>query len=113
MAGLAAADLDRDIVLQVAPYLTSESGEKTPDWDNAEEQIVAAQWIPGATREGYESQHRLESHAEGLFRIYDMNPRPTPDNTRILFEDRVYDIRPYANMDRGNWLEISVVARGE
>ena len=37
MAGLSAADLDRDITIQKAPYVTSESGEKTLDWDNADE----------------------------------------------------------------------------
>jgi len=113
MAGLSAADMDRDITIQKAPYVTSESGEKTLDWENAEEQIVAAQWIPGSTREGYESQHRLESHVEGVFRIYDMDPRPTPDDTRIQFDGRVFDIRPYVEIERGIGLEISVVARGE
>ncbi len=113
MAGLRSADLDRDITIQKAPYLTSESGERTPDWDNADEQIVAAQWIPGATREGYESQHRLESHAEGTFVIYDMDPRPTPDDTRILFDGKTWDVRPYVEIERGQGLSIAVIARGE
>ncbi len=113
MAGLSAADLDRDITIQKAPYVTSETGDKSLDWDNAEEQVVSAQWVPGGVREGFESQHRLESHVEGVFRIYDMDPRPTPDDTRIVWDGRVFDIRPYVEIGRGEGLEISVVARGE
>ncbi len=113
MAGLNAGDLDREITLQTAPYVTSETGEKTLDWASATDQIVWAQWVPTSTSEGYQSQHRLESLVDGVFRIYDMETRPTPDDTRILFDGRVFDIKPYVEIERGQGLEIAVIARGE
>lgn len=112
MAGLDAGLLDREIVLQKAPIVQSESGEETFDWDNAVEETVWAQWLPAGTREAWRAQERLDSYVEGVFRIYDKSPRPTPNDTRILFDDRVFDIKPYVEIGRGEGLEIPVVAHG-
>lgn len=113
MPGLSSGDLDRDIVFQKAPIVRSDTGDVTYDWDHATCQTVAAKWVPASVQEGYLSQHRLESHVDGQFIVYDMDPRPTPNDTRILWDGRVFDIRPYVEIDRGQGLQIAVVARGE
>ncbi len=113
MAGLSAGLLDREIVIQKAPAVQSESGEQTFDWDHAEEEIVWAQWLPAGTTEAYRAQQRLGSNVEGVFRIYDMETRPTPNDTRILFDGRVFDTMPYVEVGRGDGLEIPVKAHGE
>ncbi len=114
MAGLNAGDLDREIVIQTAPVVQAEgSGEESFDWDRAEEQTVWAQWLPAGTREAWQAQQRLASYVDGVFRIYDMDARPTPNNTRILFGGRVFDLKPYIEVGRGEGLEIPVVASGD
>jgi len=113
MAGLNAGELDREITLQTAPVVQSDSGEESFDWDNAEEQTIYAQWLPAGTREAWQAQQRLASYVDGVFRIYDMETRPTPNDTRILFDGRVFDLKPYIELGRGEGLEIPVVARGE
>lgn len=112
MSGLHAGLLDREIVLQKAPPVQSDSGEETFDWDNAVEQTVWAQWLPAGTREAWQAQQRLASYVDGVLRIYDLDPRPTPDDTRILFDGRTFDIRPYIEIGRSEGLDIPVVARG-
>lgn len=113
MANLVAGDLDREIVIQKAPAVQSASGEHSYDWDNADEQTVWAQWLPAGTREAWLAQQRLESYVDGVFLIYDMDPRPTPYDTRILFDGRIFDVKPYVEIGRGDGLHIPVVARGE
>lgn len=111
--GLNAGDLDREIVLQTAPVVQSDSGEESFDWDNAVDATVWAQWFPGGTTETWRAQRRLGSYVEGVFHIYDLSPRPTPNNTRIRFDGRLFDIKPYMEIGRGEGLEIPVVASGE
>jgi len=111
--GLNAGDMDREILLQKAPRVQSTSGEEVFDWDNAEEDTIWAAWYPGGTTEAWRAQQRLASYVDGVFQIYDRSPRPTPDDTRILFDGRLYDIKPYREIGRGEGLEIPVVARGE
>jgi head-tail adaptor len=113
MSGLNAGDLDREIVLQTAAKVQSDSGEETFDWDNAVEATVWAQWLPAGTAEAWKAQQRLGSYVNGVFHIYDREPRPTPDDTRILFDGRVFDTNPYVEIGRGDGLAIPVMARGE
>lgn len=111
--GLNAGDMDREIVIQTAPSVQSASGESTFDWDNSDEETVFAEWLPAGTLEAWKAQQRLSSFVSGVFRIYDRDPRPTPDNTRILFDSKIFDIKPYIEIGRGEGLEIAVVAHGE
>lgn len=113
MANLNAGDLDREIVIQTAMAVQSESGEEVFDWPNAEEEQVWAQWFPAGTKEAWQAQQRLASYVDGVFLIYDMDTRPTPNNTRILFDGRVFDTKPYVEIGRHEGLHIPVVARGE
>lgn len=108
-----AGDMDREIVLQTATTTQDESsGEMVIDWDTVNETIWA-QWLPAGTREAWQAQQRLASYVDGVFHIYDRSPRPTPEGHRIVFEGRVYDIKPPIEIGRGEGLEIPVVARGE
>ena len=111
--GVNAGQLDREIVIQKAVLVQSESGEETFDWDHAESQTIWAQWLPAGTTEAWRAQQRLASYVDGVFRIYDMDPRPTPNDTRILFDGRIFDVKPYVELGRGEGLELAVVARGE
>jgi head-tail adaptor len=110
--GLSAGLLDREITLQVAPPMQSDSGEVTLDWDRAVTVTVWAQWLPRGTRETFRYE-REGSYVDGLFKIYDVRPRPTPDNTRILFDGRLFDVQGVTEIGRGEGLELSVVAHGE
>ncbi len=112
-AGLNAGDLDRDIVIQTATAVQTPSGDPVFDWDHATTRNVFAQWFPEGTREAWLAQQRLESFVSGVFRIYDLDPRPGPDDSRILFEGKTYDLKPWVEIKRGTALEIAAVARGE
>lgn len=113
MGGLNAGEMDREIVLQKAPVIQTASHATVLDWDNATETTVWAQWLPAGTSEAWRAQQRLASYVDGVFRIYDLSPRPTPHDTRISFDGKYFDIRPYVEIGRGEGLEIPVVARGE
>ncbi len=120
MAGLDCGLMRAEILLQTAPTVQSPSGELTFDWDHAVTQELSAQWLPAGSTEAWRAQQRLASYVSGVFRIYDTDDvasRPGPDNTRILFEGRIYDLKPYVEVydDDGAvvGLEIPVVARGE
>ncbi len=105
---------DREIVIQTAPVVQSDSGETSFDWANAEEMTLWAQWLPAGTREAWQAQQRLASYVDGVFHIHDISPRPTPENTRILYDGRLFDVKPYIEIEeRGEGLEIPVIARGE
>jgi len=113
MAYLNAGDLDREIVIQTAPVVQSASGEEVFDWAHADEQTVWAQWLPAGSLEAWKAQQRLESFVDGVFVVYDMETRPAPNNTRILFDGRVFDVKPYVEVGRHEGLQLPVVARGE
>jgi hypothetical protein len=113
MTGVAAGRMDRRIVLQKAPAVQSESGELSFDWDHATATSVSAEWLPEGTTEAWQSSQRLASYVSGVFKIYDRDPRPTPDDTRILFEGKTYDLKPVIEIGRREGLLIPVVARGE
>jgi head-tail adaptor len=112
MSGLSAGLLDREIVLQTATTVQSDSGEETFDWDHASSIRLWAQWFPKGTRETFRFQ-REGSYLDGIFRIYEIAPRPTPDNSRILFEGRVFDLQGVTERGRGEGLDLAVVAHGE
>ena len=112
--GINAGNLDREIILQTATKTQdSSTGEELIDWDDVQETIWA-QWLPAGTRESWQAQQRLGSYIDGVYRIYDRTPRPTPESSRIIGHDgRTYDVKPVIEIGRGEGLEIPVVARGE
>ena len=112
MSGLSAGLLDRDIVLQTAATVQSDSGEVTFDWDRASSRHLWAQWFAKGTRETFRFQ-REGSYIDGVFRVYEITPRPTPDNSRILFEGRVFDLQGVTELGRGEGFDLAVVAHGE
>lgn len=112
MAGLNAGDLDREIVLQTASAVQSDSGEVTLDWDNATSETIWAEWLPGTTSESLLQQRQIGSYIDGVYRIY-FRDEPLPDRTRILDRGRIYDVKPAIEIERAvGWL-VPVVARGE
>ncbi len=112
MGGLSAGDLDREVTLQVATFTPDTSGDPVPTW-TTEEANLPAQWLPGGTKEAWQAQQRLGSYVDGVFRIYDRDPRPTPDTHRIIFDGKTFDVKPSIEIGRSEGLEIPVVARGE
>ncbi len=112
MGVMNAGQLDREIVIQTAPQILDSSGFQSFDWDNATSVTLWAEWLPAGTREAWHAQSRLGAYVDGVFRIYDIDPRPDPATTRILMDERVYDTKPYVEIgDRAEGLEIPVVAR--
>lgn len=113
MSGLSAGWLDRDIVLQTAARLQSDSGEVTYDWANATEETIAAQWVPASSREGYFAQRQIQSTISGAYKIH-YRDEPKPHNSRIIGHDgRIYDVQPATELERQEGWLIPVVARGE
>jgi head-tail adaptor len=104
----AAGRLDRWIVLQTATKTQSASGEDIVDWSDGV--LVAAEWLPAGSREAYQAQQRLGGYVDGVFQIRDRSPRPAPDDSRILFDGRVFDVKPYVEVGRNDGLLIPVVA---
>jgi hypothetical protein len=111
-----------EITLQTAALVQSESGETRLDWDHATCQVLWAEWQPRlrSFSESYSGPRNvLASTFDGVFRIYDFDTvedRPGPDNTRILWNGRIYDTLPYAEIyveGRVVGLEITVTAHGE
>lgn len=114
-SGISAGRMDREITLQIAAKERDIDGAEVLAWppDGGTEEILWAEWLPAGTREAWQAQQRLSSFVEGVFRIYDIDPRPVPDASRILFDGRVFDLKPYIEIGRGEGLEIPVVAHGE
>lgn len=111
--GLNAGQLDREIILQTARAVQSDSGEETFDWANAVSETIWAQWVGGGATEVWKAAQRLQAMVDGLFRVYDIDPRPSPHNTRILFDGKIYDLQGVMEIGRGEGLELIVVAHGE
>lgn len=110
MSGLDCGRMDSEIVLQTATKTQdARTNEELVTWGGDE--TIWAQWLPAGTREAYLAQQRLDTAIDGVFRIYDRETRPTPDGTRILFDGRVFDVKPYVEIGRGDGLEIPVVGR--
>lgn len=108
MAVLNAGRLDREIVLQRGTQGTdADTGEPVMTYVG---ETLWAEWRPADTREAWHARQRLNAYIEGVFRVYDMSPRPVPDKDRIIFEERVYDVKPYVEIGRGEGLEIPVTA---
>lgn len=116
MSGLNVSRMTAEIVLQTAAATVSDSGESGFDWDHARSLALFAQWLPGGTTEAWRAQQRLASTVTGVFRIHDLADRPSPENTRILYQGQVYDTKPYVEIGDGGMcvgLDIPVVAHGE
>ena len=112
--GINAGACDREITLQTATKTQDpDTGEELIDWDDLDDPIWA-QWLPAGTREAWQAQQRLGAYIEGVYRIYDRSPRPTPESSRIIGHDgRTYDIKGVVEIGRGDGLDLAVVAHGE
>lgn len=114
MAVMNAGDRNREITIQNAAHIQLPSGDDVLDWDHAIEQVVWAQWLPGDTRETWRAQQRLTTYIEGVFVTdYELDPMPIPDATRIVYDGRVYDVKPWVEIGLREGLEIPVVAHAE
>jgi len=106
-----AGDLDREIYLQRAVKTTNaETGEEVIAYPTSER--VWAQWLPGTTREGYLAAQRLEGTIDGVFRIY-FRDDIAADTHRVVWNGRVFDLKPPAEIGYREGLELPVVARAE
>lgn len=113
MSGLSAGWLDRDIVLQTATRLQSESGEVSYDWDHATSVTLAAQWVSSGSREGFYALRQIESTITGAYKIQYCD-EPMPHETRIIGHDgRIYDVLPAVEIGRQEGWLVPVIARGE
>lgn len=111
---LNAGELDREIVLQTAVMVQDAgSGEAAPDWANATSETIWAQWLPADSREAWQARQRLGAYVEGVFKMYDRETRPSPTLTRIVFDGRTFDTKPYVEIGRGEGLLVPVVARAD
>lgn len=103
--------MDREIVLQVAAMAQDAgSGETVPDWVNATDYTIWAQWFPGNTREAWRAQQRLGAYIDGLFRIY-YRSDVSAELTRIQWDGKTFDVRPPMEVGRQVMLDVPVVAR--
>jgi hypothetical protein len=120
MSGLDPGLMTADIVLQTATKsLDPATNQEVLTWTPSTDQALCAQWLPAGSTEAWKAQQRLESYVSGVFRIYDLDTveaRPKADETRIVFNGRTYDTKPYLEVYDGGMvvaLDIPVVARGE
>ncbi len=120
MAPLDCGLMTAEIVLQTATKsLDAVTNQEVLTWTPSRNQQLSAQWLPAGSTEAWRAQQRLESYVSGVFRIYDLDDvasRPKADDTRIVFNGRTYDTKPYMEIyDEGMvvGLEIPVIARGE
>lgn len=110
---ISAGRMDREItVVNGTPEQDPDSGEEVITWV-PEDVPTWAEWLPAGTREAWQAQQRLSAYVDGVFRIYDRTPRPTAAFTRILFQGRMYDVKPVIEIGRGDGLEVPVVARAD
>lgn len=117
MSGINAGDLDREITL-ITGVKTQDSGtgEEVITWDATDAEaarVVWAQWLPAGTREQWQAQQRLNAYVDGVLRLYDISPRPTPDGTRIRFQSRDFDVKGVVEVGRSEGLELAVTARAD
>lgn len=115
MSGLLpAGQMNRTITLQTATKTQHPtSGAELVDWDDIDEITLPARWLPGNTREAYFAQERLSSYIDGVFHIRYREPAPSPENQRIIFQGRTFDLKPPLELGFREGWEIPVVARGE
>jgi SPP1 family predicted phage head-tail adaptor len=105
--------LNRTITLQTATKTQDAgTGEELIDWTTATAVKLPAQWLAGNTREGYQAGQRLAAYVDGVFRIR-YRDRPSPENQRIVFDGRVYDVKPPLELGLREGWEIPVAARAE
>jgi SPP1 family predicted phage head-tail adaptor len=117
---LPAGLLNRTITLQTATKTQDAgTGEEVIDWTAATAVQLPAQWLAGNTREGYQAGQRLAAagqrlaaYVDGVFRIR-YRDRPSPENQRIVFDGRPYDLKPPIEIGLREGWEIPVVARAE
>lgn len=108
---IAAGRMDSDIVFQTSTETQSASGEPIVTWGGDVHRF--AEWLPAGTREAWQAQQRLGASVDGVFLVYDKNLNPDPATTRILFDGRVFDVKPWIKRARIDQLEIPVTANVE
>jgi head-tail adaptor len=116
VAILNAGNRDREIVIQKVRITQSDSGMQIKDWEAAEALTVWAEWLPGNSREAWQAQQRLASYVDGVFvtEYLDFDgQKPDADNTRILYDQQIWDVKGWTEIGRRDGFEIAVVARGE
>jgi head-tail adaptor len=102
--------MDREIVLQTATKSQdADTGEELLTWDAGD--TVFAQWLPAGTSEAWQAQQRIEAYVDGVLRIHDRDTRPTPDATRIVWDGKIFDVKGVVEIQRGEGLDLVVVAR--
>lgn len=108
-------DLVDEITIQTGLEVRAPNGEISYDYTHPTfEAHVWAQWLPTKPTEQYRDAARQASYVAGFFRTWNnLSPRPTPYNTRILFDGYVYDIAPVMIVGDGDGIDIPVIARGE
>lgn len=112
MSPIEAGLLDREIVIQTATTSTDPTtGQDVIAW--SEGVRVWAQWLPTGTRETWQAR-QIDATVEGVYKVYDLDPRPTPDASQILGHDgRTYDVQGVIEIGRGEGLLIAVVAKAD
>ena len=73
---------------------------------------IWAQWLPASTREAFVAQQRLAAYIDGLFRIW-WQDGIRPDTHRVIWDNRIFDLKPVVELGRREGLELPVVARAE
>lgn len=107
-----AGRLNRRITLQTATRTKDEdTGEELVDW-TVRPVRLPAEWLPGGTREAFQAQQRLAAYIDGVFRIR-YRERPSPENNRIVFDGRTYDLQPPIEIGLREGWDIPAVARAE
>lgn len=117
MSGINAGDLDREItVITGVKTQDSGTGEEIMTWDATDAeaaQVVWAQWLPAGTKEHWQAQQRLSAYVDGVLRLYDTFPKPTPDGTRIVLDGRTFDVKGVVEIGRSEGFDLAVTARAE
>lgn len=104
--------MDREITIQTATVAEDpDTGQDVSDWDDSG--TVWAQWLPESARETWQAR-QIDATVEGIYKVYDISPRPTPDTSQIIGHDgRTYDVKGVTEIGRGEGLLIAVAAKAE
>jgi hypothetical protein len=110
MSPLEAGLLDREITIQTATESEDpDTGQDVLDWGQG--QTVWAQWLPSSASETWKAR-QIDATIEGIYKTYDIDPRPTPESAQIIGHDgRLYDLRGVTEIGRGEGLLLAVAAK--
>jgi hypothetical protein len=102
--------MDRRIIVQTATVSEDPTtGQDIATWESS--QPIAAEWLQSSATETWQAR-QIDATIEGIYKTYDMSPRPTPDLAQIIGHDgRTYDVKGVTEINRGEGLLIAVAAR--